>query len=132
MLSLRSLAFILCSAMRLARALSCAALHCFPDIINERTMATNNARKMATNMAAPMCSLLRTVYASQSDHGSGRKGPFVKHGPGYRLNESSKWTPSVFCKTVRMLERLAADGLPFGPSMRMRLLAGICVRRSRS
>jgi hypothetical protein len=67
MFSLRSLAFILCSAIRRARALSCAALHCCPDIINGRKMAT----------AAPMCSLLRTVYASQSDHGSGRKRPFL-------------------------------------------------------
>jgi hypothetical protein len=76
MLSLRSLAFILCSAIRRARALSCAALHCFPDINGRkrRKIATNNATKMAT--AAPMCSLLRTVYASQGDHGSGRKGPF--------------------------------------------------------
>jgi hypothetical protein len=61
MSSLKSLAFILCSAMRCARALSCAALHCFPDITSgrkRRKMATNNARKMAT--AAPMCSLPRT------------------------------------------------------------------------
>ena len=33
MLSLRSLAFILCSAIRRARSLSCAALHCFADRI---------------------------------------------------------------------------------------------------
>ena len=82
MLSLRSLAFILCSAIRRARALSCAALHCFPDIINgrkRRKMATNNETKMATNMAAPMCSLPRTVYTSQGDHGSGRKGPPLRH-----------------------------------------------------
>jgi hypothetical protein len=49
MLSLRSLAFILCSAIRRACALSCAALHCSPDIINGR-----KRRKMATNMAAPI------------------------------------------------------------------------------
>jgi hypothetical protein len=49
-----------------------------------------------------------------------------------RLSESSNRTPSVFCNAVRMLERLAAEGLPFGPSMRIRLLAGICARRSRS
>ena len=71
MLSLRSLAFILCSAIRRARALSCAALHCFPDILN--------GRKMAENMAAPMCSLPRKVYTSQGDHGSGRKGPVLGH-----------------------------------------------------
>jgi len=56
MLSLRSLAFILCSAIRRARALSCAALHCFPDITIGRKRRKNNATKMPT--AAPMCSLL--------------------------------------------------------------------------
>lgn len=71
MLSLRSLAFILCSAIRRERALSCAAVHCFPDIIN--------GRKMATNMAAPMCSLLRTVYTFHGDHGSARKKPPLRH-----------------------------------------------------
>jgi hypothetical protein len=75
MLSLRSLAFILCSAIRRAPALSRAALHCFPDINNGR-----KRRKMATNMAAPMCSLLRTAYTSQGDHGSGRKRPVLGHG----------------------------------------------------
>lgn len=49
-----------------------------------------------------------------------------------RLSESLKYTPSVSCIAVRMLERLAAEGLPLGPSMRIRLLAGICVRFSRS
>jgi hypothetical protein len=73
MSSLRSLAFILCSAIRRARALSSAALHCFPDIINGRKMARNIGRKMATNKAAPICSLIRTGYTSQGDHGSGRK-----------------------------------------------------------
>ncbi len=72
MLSLRSLAFILCSAIRRARALSCAALHCFPDRINGRKMATN----MATNMAAPMCSLLRTVYTPKAITARGAKDPF--------------------------------------------------------
>jgi hypothetical protein len=75
MLSLRSLAFILCSAIRRARALSCAALHCVPDPINESQTATNTATNMAENRAASMCSLLQTVYISQGDHGSGRKGP---------------------------------------------------------
>ena len=56
MLSLRSLAFILWSAIRRARALSCSALHCFPDIINAGKMAANNATKMAT--AAPKFSLI--------------------------------------------------------------------------
>lgn len=76
MLSLRSLAFILCSAIRRTRASSCAALHCFPDIINgrkRRAMAANSEKKMATH--APMGSLLRTVYPSQADHVSWRKAP---------------------------------------------------------
>jgi hypothetical protein len=29
-------------------------------------------------MAVPMCSLLRTGYISQGDHGSRRKGPYLK------------------------------------------------------
>jgi len=69
MLSLRSLAFIPCSAIRRARDLSCAALDCSPDRINGRKMAIN----IATNMAAPLCSLPCTVYF-QGDLGSG-KGP---------------------------------------------------------
>jgi hypothetical protein len=62
MSSLRSLAFILCSAIRRARALSCAALHCFPDMINGRKMATNDGIIIATNPAVPMCSLLDEQY----------------------------------------------------------------------
>jgi len=49
MLSLRSLAFILASAIRRVRALSCAALQCFPDIIGRKI-----ATKIATRMAAAM------------------------------------------------------------------------------
>lgn len=79
MLSLRSLAFILYSAIRRARALSCAALHCSPDrakaLMNARKMATklatNTATNTATNLAASMCSLLRTAYLP-GDHRSGR------------------------------------------------------------
>ena len=54
MLSLRSLAFILCSAIRL----SCAALLCFPDrskaLIIEKKIATNVEKNIATNKAAFM------------------------------------------------------------------------------
>jgi len=63
MLSLRSLAFILASAIRRARTLSCAALHRFPDRINgrkRRKVATNNPMKIAAT--APTCNLQRTVY----------------------------------------------------------------------
>jgi hypothetical protein len=47
MSSLRSLAFILASAIRRARALSCAALHRFPDKNSGKKMAANMATKMA-------------------------------------------------------------------------------------
>ena len=62
MLSFRSLAFILCSAMRRSRALSRSAFHCFPDRINGRKMATNMDTNTATSMASRMCGLLRTAY----------------------------------------------------------------------
>ena len=80
MLSLRSLAFILCSAIRRARALSCAASHCFPDIIKGRKIARNNAKKMATNMAAGMCSLLGTVYVPKATMARA-KGSFLNTVP---------------------------------------------------
>jgi len=51
---------------------------------------------------------------------------------GHRFNASSKWTPSVCWSTVRILVRLAAEGLPFGLSIRIRLFCGISVRSSRS
>ena len=51
MLSLRSLAFILASAIRRARALSSAALHRSPDSISGRKRAKKRAMKMATKMA---------------------------------------------------------------------------------
>jgi hypothetical protein len=59
MLSLRSLAFILASAIRRSRALSCAALHRFPDRISGRKM-----RKMATKIPTKM--LTKMAVASMS------------------------------------------------------------------
>jgi hypothetical protein len=56
MLSLRSLAFILASAIRRARALSSAALHRSPDIIRGRKLA-KMATKMATKMAVASMSV---------------------------------------------------------------------------
>ena len=50
MLSLRSLAFILASAMRRARALSCSALDSAVKAIRGRKMATKIAPKMATKI----------------------------------------------------------------------------------
>jgi len=64
MLSLSSLAFILCSAIRRSLARCCSSLHCFPDRINGRKMATNTATNKATIFSASMCSLLRRVYTS--------------------------------------------------------------------
>jgi hypothetical protein len=75
MLSLRSLAFILCSAIRRARALSCSDLHCFPDRTKAKNIGRNTLMSVpATNTKSrrSMCSLLRTAYNSQGDHGSGR------------------------------------------------------------
>jgi hypothetical protein len=66
MLSLRSLALILCSAMRRARALSCAALHCVADIINGRKTATSNETKIAMYLAASMHAPTNN-YTSQDD-----------------------------------------------------------------
>ena len=68
MSSLRSLAFILCSAIRRARDFSSAALHASPDIIIGRKMAKNDGRRMATNMATSMRSLIRSEYTSQRRH----------------------------------------------------------------
>jgi hypothetical protein len=85
MLSLRSLAFILYSAIRRACALSGAAIHCFPDTTMAKIIGTNMLANMtATNSKSRrfMCSLLRTIYTSQGDHGSGRKGPAMKHPRG--------------------------------------------------
>lgn len=71
MLSLRSLAFILCSAIRRSRALSSAALHCFPDstITIGITMLTNRLASMpATNTKSrrSMRGLLPTLYTSKT------------------------------------------------------------------
>src|ERR1700684_3692777 len=60
--SLRSLAFILCSAIRRARALSCAALPLSPDRNSgrkPRIIAKNVPARMAMAVVC-MCSLLRT------------------------------------------------------------------------
>src|SRR6185312_4064236 len=71
MLSLRSLAFILASAIRRARILSCAALQCFPDIIG---------RKIATRMAAAMAqSPANSLDFSRRSRLRG-KGPVWGHG----------------------------------------------------
>jgi hypothetical protein len=54
MLSLRSLAFILASVKRRARALSWAALHRSPDSMSGRQTAENMATKTLTKMAASL------------------------------------------------------------------------------
>ena len=56
-MSLRSLAFILASAIRRARDLACAAVHSFPDRISEKKMATKRPAKMAIKMAVACMSV---------------------------------------------------------------------------
>jgi hypothetical protein len=85
MLSLRSLAFILCSAIRRARALSSSAFHCFPDRINGRKMAINMDTNMDTNTAASMCSLLQTAYPFLGDHGPGPQRTLFRTAGSYDL-----------------------------------------------
>jgi len=90
MSSLRSLAFILASAIRLARALSCPALHCFPGgtkaLIKHRNMLTKlpNMPAMNSKSRRSMCSLLRTVYISKAIT-LGGKGPVWGYGLYLRL-----------------------------------------------
>ena len=63
MLSLRSLAFILASAIRRARALSCAALHCFPDRISGKGKWLQIKRlQIWLQIGGLHVSLLRKVY----------------------------------------------------------------------
>ena len=73
MLSLRSLAFILASAIRRARALSCAALQSLPDTI-ETKIATKIAIKMDTRMATVMVQS-PTNKSTLKATARGRKGP---------------------------------------------------------
>jgi hypothetical protein len=87
MLSLRSLAFILCSAIRRARALSCSSLHCFPDRINGRKMATEMDRNMATSLVASMQSPTNSIHARKAITARG-KGPPVVHLPNHKQREA--------------------------------------------
>ncbi len=50
----------------------------------------------------------------------------------YRFIDNSNKTPSAFCSATSILEKFATEGLPFRPSIRIRLLAGMCVRSSKS
>lgn len=75
MLSLRSLAFILTSARRRARALSCSALqYCAEN--SDRQIATKTPVKIATKMAAMVQSPMNSLHFSRRS-GLGRKKPFV-------------------------------------------------------
>ena len=112
------------------------------ELIGLRTPSPGQANRGRTK-----CGRFELGFAHQPAHGFGDAQPslamdgeghslsIVSKLPvpptGYRLSESSNRTPSVFCSAVRMVVRFAADGLPLGPSMRMRLLAGIRVRLSR-
>ena len=81
MLSLRSLAFILYSAIRRARALSCAALQCFPDrtkaLVIDKNMLTNMLASVpATNSKSQrsMCSLTNSLHLPKAITARGAKG----------------------------------------------------------
>ena len=100
MLSRRSLAFILASAIRRARALSCAAFHWSPDSISGRAMAEKIATSMATKMAiACMSAPTKSLHLLVSD-GTSRRCPAPKH------NQRRSGTASIvptFANTCRIL-----------------------------
>jgi hypothetical protein len=63
MLSLRILAFILCSAIRRSRALSCSAFQCFPDTTKAMIIDKNMLGSVTSSKTQrSMCNLLRAVY----------------------------------------------------------------------
>ena len=77
MLSLRSLAFILYSAIRRARALSCATLQCFPDRTEALIIGTNMLASVpATNSKSQrsMCSLTNSLHLPKAITARGAKG----------------------------------------------------------
>lgn len=69
MLRRRSRAFILASAIRRARALSCDTLHRSPDSMSGRKMAAKMDTKMAAKMAVMF---MPTVYTFQARTGHPR------------------------------------------------------------
>ena len=76
MLSLSSLAFILASAIRRARALSSAALHCSADKISGRKMATKMATKTPVKMAIRTAAVSMSVsYEQFTPDGTSRRCP---------------------------------------------------------
>ena len=83
MLSLRSLAFILASAIRRARALSSAALHRAPDRISGRKMATKRPKNMATKRATNRPVSISVSYEqstpSLGSDGTSRRCPVQKY-----------------------------------------------------
>ena len=100
MLSLRSLAFILASAIRRARALSCAALQCFPDIIG-RKIAIKSATKIATRMAAGMAqSPANSLHLSRRDHASAQSTPFETS------DEAAKGDAGLFGRSLLYVARV--------------------------
>ena len=88
-MSLSSLAFILCSAIRRTRAASCAALHCFPDITSGRKMAVNSATKMAT--VAPIhIAVSSRQYARRGQRSAGKE---------HKITTSSAREPTTSCSS---------------------------------
>jgi hypothetical protein len=90
MLSLSSLAFILASARRRARALSCAAFHRFPDIISGRKMATKIATKMLTEMLTKMAVASMSVPHEQLI--PSWLGRDIRRFPVQKYNQRRFWT----------------------------------------
>ena len=74
-LSLRSLAFILASAIRRARALSSAALHRSPERISGRKIATKRPKNMATKRATKRADSMSVSYESLHFPGSDGTSP---------------------------------------------------------
>ena len=111
MLSLRSLAFILASALRRARALSCAALHRFPDRISGRKLR-KMATKMPTKMAVACMSVPTNSLHILGSDGTSRRCPVQKynqrrfrgHYQGFSLGPTIAKKGDIFVRIYRPSE----------------------------
>ena len=122
MLSLRSLAFILCSAIRRSRALSCASLHCFPDRAKAKIIIGTN---MLANMLATisksrrsMCSLPLSVY----NNPIGSTGHPRAVQPKNTINADLGRYPTMTCGTC--LDWRALHGCKKSPVVRLTSIVG--------
>ena len=115
MLNLRSLAFIFASAMRRARALSCAALHRSPDRISGSKIATKRDTKMAIKRRSLPC---------QAPAKSLHFVPFVHawlgqatHLLSFPLNNFPRRDVTIVCggSTLYLQEPSFSDAFPLPP-----------------